>query len=104
VNTTIPAVNTPSSCSIAHDTGNTIAISLLIGGSLGSSTGGSFFKNSTDTQSAGSQSNGTGTPFIAQAGGNTYILTQTLGGGAFQVAPGNGHRSVTSRVRLAAKP
>jgi type IV pilus assembly protein PilY1 len=90
VNTTIPAVNSPSSCSISHDTGNTIAISLLSGGSLGSSTGGSFFKNTTDTQSAGSQSNGTGTPFIAQAGGNTYILTQTLGGGAFQVAPGTG--------------
>ena len=90
VNTTIPAVNSPSSCSINHDTGNTIAISLLSGGSLGSSTGGSFFKNTTDTQSAGSQSNGTGTPFIAQAGGNTYILTQTLGGGAFQVPPGSG--------------
>lgn len=90
VNTTIPAVNTPSSCTINHDTGNTLAISLLNGGSLGSSTGGSFFKNTTDTSSAGSQSNGTGTPFIAQAGGNTYILTQTLGDGAFQVAPGAG--------------
>jgi type IV pilus assembly protein PilY1 len=111
VNTTIPAVNTPSSCSISHDTGNTIAISLLNGGSLGSSGSGSgssgsgsggsgsgsggagkgsFFKNSTDIQSAGSQSNGTGTPFIAQAGGNTYILTQTLGDGAFQVPPGAG--------------
>jgi hypothetical protein len=78
VNSTIPAANSPSSCAVAHETGNTIAISLLNGGALGNSTGG-FFKNTTDTNAAGSLTNGTGTPFIAQAGGNTFILTQSLG-------------------------
>jgi type IV pilus assembly protein PilY1 len=88
VNTTIPAINSPSSCTVAHDTGNTIAISLSTGGALGNSTTGSFFKNTTDTSAAGSLTNGTGTPFIAQAGGNTYILTQSLGDAAGTVASG----------------
>jgi type IV pilus assembly protein PilY1 len=82
VNTTIPAVNSPSSCSVAHDTGNTIAISLITGGALG------LFKNTTDTNAAGSLTNGTGTPFIAQAGGNTFILTQSLGDASYTVASG----------------
>jgi type IV pilus assembly protein PilY1 len=88
VNTTIPAVNSPSSCKVAHDTGNTIAISLVTGGALGNSTTGSFFKNTNDTNAAGSLTNGTGTPFIAQAGGNTYILTQSLGDAANTIASG----------------
>jgi len=88
VNTTIPAINSPSSCTVAHDTGNTIAINLATGGALGNSTTGSFFKNTTDTNAAGSLTNGTGTPFIAQAGGNTYILTQSLGDAAGTVAAG----------------
>jgi type IV pilus assembly protein PilY1 len=79
VNSTIPAVNSPSSCSVNHETGNTIAVSLLNGGALGNSSTGGFFKNTTDTNAAGSLTNGTGTPFIAQAGGNTFILTQSLG-------------------------
>jgi hypothetical protein len=32
--------------------------------------------------------NGTGTPFIAQAGGNTFILTQSLGDASYTVASG----------------
>jgi len=83
VNTTIPAVNSPTSCTVNHDTGNTIAISLATGGALGNSTTGSFFRNTTDTNAAGSLTNGTGTPFVAQAGGNTFILTQSLGDAAF---------------------
>jgi type IV pilus assembly protein PilY1 len=88
VNTTIPASNSPSSCSVAHDTGNTIAISLSTGGALGNSTTGGFFKNTTDTNAAGSLTNGSGTPFVAQAGGNTFILTQSLGDAANTVASG----------------
>ena len=34
VNTTVPAINSPSSCTINHDTGNTIAISLATIGLL----------------------------------------------------------------------
>jgi type IV pilus assembly protein PilY1 len=79
VNTTIPAVNSPSSCTVLHDTGNTIAISLVTGGSLGNNVTGSYFVGSTDPNLAGSQTNGTGTPFPAQAGGMTFILTQSLG-------------------------
>ena len=85
VNTTIPAVNSPTSCTVNHDTGNTIAISLATGGALGNSTTGSFFRNTNDTNAAGSLTNGTGTPFVAQAGGNTFILTQSLGDAAFTV-------------------
>ena len=87
VNTTIPAVNSPSSCTVLHDTGDTIAISLSTGGSLGTSNG--FFLNSTTTNAAGSQTNGTGTPFIAQAGGNTFVLTQSLGDASFTVPAGS---------------
>ena len=79
VNTTIPAVNSPSSCTVAHDTGDTIAISLVTGGALGSNVTGSYFLGSTDPNMAGSLTNGTGTPFPAQAGGKTFILTQSLG-------------------------
>jgi type IV pilus assembly protein PilY1 len=83
VNTTIPAVNSPSSCTVAHDTGDTIAISLVTGGSLGSSSNNtSYFVGSTDANLAGSLTNGTGTPFVAQAGGMTFILTQSLGDAA----------------------
>jgi type IV pilus assembly protein PilY1 len=88
VNTTIPAVNSPTSCQVAHDTGYTIAISLVNGGSLSTPTQ-SFFLNTGDLNTAGAQSNGTGTPFIAQAGGNTFILTQSLGNASFSYAAGS---------------
>lgn len=95
VNTSIPAVNSPSSCTVAHDTGDTIAISLVSGGNLGSA-GKGFFLNTTDTNAAGSQSNGTGTPFITQAGGNTFILTQSLGDGSTNMSGGSGIGSGSS--------
>jgi type IV pilus assembly protein PilY1 len=77
VNTTIPANNTPTSCQVSHDLGDTIAVSLVTGGSLHG-----FFRNTTDTNAAGSQTNGTGSPFIALAGGQASMLTQSLGDGA----------------------
>jgi type IV pilus assembly protein PilY1 len=89
VNTTIPAVNTPTSCQVVHDTGNTIALSVSTGGVSTSGTT-NFFKNTTDTNAAGSQTNGTGTPFVALAGGNAYLLTQSLGGGAVTPPTGAG--------------
>ena len=76
VNTTIPANNAPTSCQVTHDTGDTIAVSLVTGGSLNG-----FFRNTTDTYAAGSQTNGTGSPFIALAGGQASLLTQSLGEG-----------------------
>ena len=89
VNTTIPAVNTPTSCQVTHDTGNTIALSVSTGGASRSASGG-FFRNTTDTMAAGSLTNGTGTPFVALAGGNAYLLTQSLGGGATTPSSGAG--------------
>jgi type IV pilus assembly protein PilY1 len=82
VNTAIPALNSPSNCTVLHDTGNTIAISLATGGSLGSNVTGSYFLGSSDPNLAGLQTNGTGTAFPAQAGGKTFLLTQTLGDAA----------------------
>jgi type IV pilus assembly protein PilY1 len=87
VNTTIPAVNTPTSCAVSHDTGNTIALSVSTGGASTSASGG-FFKNTTDTMAAGSLTNGTGTPFVALAGGGAYLLTQSLGDGGTTTAGG----------------
>jgi type IV pilus assembly protein PilY1 len=92
VNTTIPAVSSPTSCQVSTDTGNTIALSLATGGvstTTSGSTTSNFFKNTTDTNAAGSLTNGTGTPFIALAGGNAYLLTQSLTGGA-SPPPGGG--------------
>ncbi|HET9388796.1 MAG TPA: hypothetical protein VFO44_04045, partial [Steroidobacteraceae bacterium] len=76
VNTTIPANNSPLSCAAAIDTGFTVAISVSTGGVIPH-----FFKNYNDTSAAGSQTNGTGTPFVVTAGGNAFLLTQTNGQG-----------------------
>jgi type IV pilus assembly protein PilY1 len=75
VNTTIPAVNSPTSCTVNTDTGFTIAVALTTGGADG------FFMNTTDTNTAGAPTNGTGTPFIVQAGGQSFVLTQSNGNG-----------------------
>src|ERR1700722_411378 len=87
VNTTIPAVNSPSSCTVQHNTGNPIAISLVTGGSLGNNVTGTLFVASSHPNLAGVQTNGTGTPFAVLAGGKTFLMTQTLGdtggGGGF---------------------
>lgn len=72
VNTTIPAVNSPTKCTVSTDTGNTIAVSAATGGASG------FFMNTT---TVGVDTNGTGTPFIVQAGGQSFALTQSNGGG-----------------------
>ncbi len=73
VNTTIPAVNSPTSCTVSIDTGYTIAVSVTTGGVSG------FFKNNT---TVGADTNGTGTPFIVQAGGQSFALTQSNGNGS----------------------
>jgi type IV pilus assembly protein PilY1 len=100
VNTTIPAVNSPSSCTVQHDTGDTIAISLVTGGSLGNNVTGSYFVSSSDPKLAGVQTNGTGTAFAVLAGGKTFLMTQTLGdaGGGGFVCSGGG---CTTPVRAA---
>lgn len=76
VNTTIPANNSPVSCQANIDTGYTVAVSVGTGGLIPS-----FFKNYSDTSAAASQTNGTGTPFMVMAGGQSFLLTQSLGQG-----------------------
>jgi type IV pilus assembly protein PilY1 len=101
VNTTIPAVNTPTSCQVLHDTGNTLVLSVSTGGLSTVTTNGvttGVFQNTTDTNIAGSQTNGTGTPFIALAGGNAFILTQSLGDAPTAPPSGGGGPTVTPPV------
>jgi type IV pilus assembly protein PilY1 len=74
VNTTIPANNSPLSCTTNTDTGYTVAVSVGTGGNIPG-----FFLNYSDTTLGGLQTNGTGTPFIVSAAGQTAILTQTVG-------------------------
>jgi type IV pilus assembly protein PilY1 len=71
VNTTIPANNSPASCSAVADTGWTVAVSVLTGGAIPG-----FFKNYNDTSLGALQTNGVGTPFGVTAGGNSFLLTQ----------------------------
>jgi type IV pilus assembly protein PilY1 len=85
VNTTIPAVNAITSCNIATDTGNTISISVSTGGSLSTTVGGKskgFYTQFSDSNAAGDLTKGTGTPFVVLAGGNAFVITQSLGGGS----------------------
>ncbi len=85
VNTTIPAYTSPNSCQITHDTGYTIAISTGTGGIVSNKA--AFFKNTTDSAIAGENTNGIGTPIVVLAGGGSFLLTQSLGGGT---APNGG--------------
>lgn len=77
VNTTVPANNPPFSCKNNGDTGYTIAVSLATGGAVPG-----LFPLYGDTSAVGSLTNNSGSPFIVMAGGQAYMLTQTVGGGA----------------------
>jgi type IV pilus assembly protein PilY1 len=82
-NTTIPFQSSPNTCAAQLDKGYTLALRQDTGGSLGT-----YFPNySNDTSAAGSQTNGSGTPFLVSAAGNYYLLTQSLGSGASQNVP-----------------
>jgi type IV pilus assembly protein PilY1 len=75
-NTTIPFVSSPGTCNAQTDTGYTLALQQDTGGAV---TG--YFPNYNDSNAAGSQSNGTGTPFLVSAAGSNFLLTQSLGNG-----------------------
>ncbi|HEY3786433.1 MAG TPA: PilC/PilY family type IV pilus protein [Steroidobacteraceae bacterium] len=91
VNTTIPANNSPLSCAAAIDSGFTIAISVSSGGVIPG-----FFKNYGDTNAAGAQTGGSGTPSTATAGGNAYLMTQTPPGQGCTTCPIPCHGSLCS--------
>jgi type IV pilus assembly protein PilY1 len=76
VNTTVPADNSPFSCKIDGDTGYTIAVALDTGAAIAG-----LFPLYNDTLVAGSLTNNSGSPFIVMAGGQAYMLTQTVGNG-----------------------
>ncbi len=84
VNTTIPANNSPTTCTAATDTGYTMAVNVLTGASLPN-----FFKVFNDTNAGGAQTNGVGSPFVVTAGGMPFVLTQTLGSGLTPLCPPN---------------
>ncbi len=77
VNTTVPADNAPFSCTNTGDSGYTIAVALDTGGSLAG-----LFPQYKDPLVVGSKTNNSGSPFIVMAGGQAFMLTQTVGGGA----------------------
>jgi type IV pilus assembly protein PilY1 len=76
VNTTVPANNLPLSCKNNGDTGDTVAVSLATGGAIAG-----LFPLYGDTSAVGSRTNNSGSPFIVMAGGQAYMLTQTVGDG-----------------------
>ncbi len=76
VNTTVPANNPPFSCKNDGDTGYTIAVALDTGAAIPG-----LFPLYGDTLGAGSLTNNSGSPFIVMAGGQAYMLTQTVGNG-----------------------
>jgi type IV pilus assembly protein PilY1 len=76
VNTTMAPNNSPLNCTPSTETGFTIAVSVSTGGSIAG-----LFPKYTDTAAVGSQTNGSGSPFVVLAGGGAHLLTQTLGNG-----------------------
>jgi type IV pilus assembly protein PilY1 len=76
VNTTVPANNPPFSCKNDGDSGYTIAVALDTGAAIPG-----LFPLYGDTLAAGSLTNNSGSPFIVMAGGQSYMLTQTVGNG-----------------------
>jgi type IV pilus assembly protein PilY1 len=74
VNTIIPVNNSLLSCKTLTDTGNTIGINVSTGGVIPG-----FYPTYSDTAAVGNQTNASGSPFIVQAGGQTQMLTQTIG-------------------------
>jgi type IV pilus assembly protein PilY1 len=74
VNTIIPVNNSLLTCKTLTDTGNTIGISVSTGGVIPG-----FYPTYADTAAVGNQTNASGSPFIVQAGGQTQMLTQTIG-------------------------
>jgi type IV pilus assembly protein PilY1 len=81
-NTTIPYTSSPNTCAAQIDKGYTLALQQDTGGAPAG-----YFPNYNDTNAAGSQTNGSGTPFLVSAAGNYFLLTQSLGNGASTKTP-----------------
>jgi type IV pilus assembly protein PilY1 len=83
VDSTVPAVNIPTSCSLATDTGFTYAVSVANGGIFTNAFPG-YTKNGTlvnDTTAAAVKTNATGTPYIVKSKeGTTTLIYQTPNG------------------------
>lgn len=74
INSILPAVNVPTSCTISSDQGWTYAVSALTGGALNNA-----FPQYYDTNAAGVQTNATGGSFpIQNSTGQTYLVYQTV--------------------------
>jgi type IV pilus assembly protein PilY1 len=74
VNSIIPAINSPLSCTTAVDTGYTYAVSVMGGTAIPS-----FFTQYHDTQAIAEQANATGTSFpVTTADGQNWLVYQTV--------------------------
>jgi type IV pilus assembly protein PilY1 len=74
VDSTVPASNIPTSCSISTDTGFTYAISMLSGGAFTNT-----FPRFYDTIAAGVQTDATGSPFpVTTSAGKLFFVYQTF--------------------------
>jgi type IV pilus assembly protein PilY1 len=77
INSILPAVNTPTSCTIASDQGWTYAVSALTGAALTNA-----FPTYYDTNAVGVETNATGGSFpIQNSTGQTYLVYQQIPGG-----------------------
>ncbi len=93
VNTVIPPNNSPTSCTVNAETGDTFAFS----GSTGGAVPG-IFPLYTDSAATGQQTDPTGSPFIVLAGGGAYVMTQSSASltGAGAVGTGSGPFTCTA--------
>jgi type IV pilus assembly protein PilY1 len=74
VDSTVPANNIPTSCSVSTDTGFTYAVSILSGGAFTNT-----FPQYYDTIAAAVQTDATGSPFpVTTAAGKLYFVYQTV--------------------------
>lgn len=83
VNTTIPAVNNPLSCSTSKDTGNTYIINVMSGGTFTTTgtttpTKVSGFLTNSDVNTVGQNTNETGALTVVNTGSSTYLVGQSV--------------------------
>jgi type IV pilus assembly protein PilY1 len=82
VNSTVPAVNNPLSCSTSKDTGNTYIINVMSGGTFTTTgttpTKTSGFLTNSDVNTVGQNTNETGALTVVNTGSSTYLVGQSV--------------------------
>ena len=85
VNSTVPAVNNPLSCTTSKDSGNTYIISVVSGGTFTTTTTGSTtptktsgFLTNSDVNTVGQNTNETGALTVVNTGSGTSLIGQSV--------------------------